>query len=284
INSTGKVELGPPNAGILFPPWKLESLSFLQKATSKPHLGWNSGLIATIPSIFYKIFDGTLKFQKFEPLHNKNEFATKYRILTDTIDPKNEFLNHGDIKSYFTQSTNTSKLRAFSFDYVQNSDLNPNSIISAFSSIDKLIKKCDEKVFSAQIGWWLWYFKGYLDGMLEDWLHLQEKVLKLRDLGLELDFGDVDENFWSIAVSQVPYVSFIEFRWDGWISALFPYNSSKCKLTDNSIFPTHIPSGLLNVSFELDMGKHFRLSIVAGFFGVRQEKIDEEYVVSPVIC
>ncbi|CAG8694092.1 935_t:CDS:2, partial [Funneliformis caledonium] len=222
INSTGKIELGPPNAGILFPPWKLESLSFLQKATSKPHLGWNSGLIATIPSIFYKIFDGTLKFQKFEPLQW----------------PLTIFSLKG-------------------------------------SNLRNYINRCDEKVFSPQIGWWLWYSKGYLDGMLENWLHLQEKALKLRD---------VDENFWSMAVSQVPYVSFIESRWDGWISALFPYNSSKCKLTDNSIFPTHIPSGLLNVPFELDMGKRFRLSIVAGFFGARQEKIDEVHVVSPVIC
>jgi hypothetical protein len=62
-----------------------------------------------------------------------------------------------------------------------------------------------------------------LDGTLEDWIHLQEKVVKLRDLGLELDFwldrldpviaqfvatykGNVDENFWNMVIFQIPII------------------------------------------------------------------------------
>ncbi|CAG8448458.1 10117_t:CDS:2 [Diversispora eburnea] len=109
-----------------------------------------------------------------------------------------------------------------------------------------------------------------LDGTLEDWLHLQEKVAKIRDLGLELDFwldrlepvitqfvstykGDVDEKFWSIAVYNVPYGSDGDSipYWNGWIGALFPYDNSERKITKNEIVPDEVPSGLVHVPFEL---------------------------------
>ncbi|RGB26347.1 hypothetical protein C1646_721398 [Rhizophagus diaphanus] len=142
-----------------------------------------------------------------------------------------------------------------------------------------------------------------LDGTLEDWLQLQEKVANLRDLGLELDFwldrlepvisqfiatykGNVDENFWNMVIFQVPVIGPSGYsseelgtrpRWDGWISALFPYAESGC-------CPSNIPSGLVNVPFNLNINENdFQLRFVAGFLGCRQDKIDEEYVVSPVI-
>ncbi|GBC09634.1 hypothetical protein RclHR1_00900020 [Rhizophagus clarus] len=149
-----------------------------------------------------------------------------------------------------------------------------------------------------------------LDGTLEDWLHLQEKVAKLRDLGLELDFwldrlepviaqfvatykGNVDEDFWNMVIFQIPIIGPSDYsggdlgtypRWDGWISALFPYTKSRCRITDNSINATDIPSGLVYVPFTLSIEEEdFKLRLAAGFLGSRQDKIDGEYVVSPVI-
>ncbi|CAG8478083.1 14229_t:CDS:2 [Funneliformis caledonium] len=59
---------------------------------------------------------------------------------------------------------------------------------------------------------------------------------------------------------------------------------SRFKLTKNSIVPSSIPSGLVNVPFKLNIEKeNFKLSFSAGFLGARQDKIDDEYVVSPVI-
>ncbi|KAF0475808.1 hypothetical protein F8M41_024510 [Gigaspora margarita] len=59
-----------------------------------------------------------------------------------------------------------------------------------------------------------------------------------------------------------------------------------CKITNNVIFPDDVPSGLVNVPFEFKLeGEklNFSLNCSAGFLGVRQDIIDNEYVVSPVI-
>jgi len=143
-----------------------------------------------------------------------------------------------------------------------------------------------------------------LDGTLEDWLHLQEKVAKLRDLGLELDFwldrlepvisqfvatykGNVDEDFWSMVIYDVPYLSgYIPTPcWNGWISTLFPYSNSGSKITKNEIIPRNIPSGLVYVPFKMTVlgTGTFDLNFAAGFLGARQDKINEEYIISPVI-
>jgi hypothetical protein len=141
-----------------------------------------------------------------------------------------------------------------------------------------------------------------LDGTLEDWLHLQEKVAKIRDLGLKLDFwldrlepviaqfvstykGNVDEKFWSMVIFDVPYGSgSLTPCWNGWIGALFPYGESGFQITKNEIVPHEVPSGLVHVPFGLSiMEENFKLSFAAGFFGARQDKVNEEYVISPVI-
>jgi hypothetical protein len=65
---------------------------------------------------------------------------------------------------------------------------------------------------------------------------------------------------------------------------LFPYTGSRCRITDNSIRPSDIPSGLVYVPFTLSIEKQdFQLRFAAGFLGSRQDKIDDEYIVSPVI-
>ncbi|CAG8437177.1 2639_t:CDS:2 [Funneliformis caledonium] len=99
----------------------------------------------------------------------QNELTTKYPKITDKVEPKNEFLKHGDIKSYFKPWTNKYILvRSYE-----------NQIILLDS-----MKKCFTYKMSCGCG----IPKVTLVGTLEDWLHLQEKVAKLRGLGLELDF------------------------------------------------------------------------------------------------
>ncbi|CAG8711952.1 11524_t:CDS:2, partial [Funneliformis mosseae] len=43
----------------------------------------------------------------------QNELTTKYPKITDKVEPKNEFLKHGDIKSYFKPWTNKYILQLF---------------------------------------------------------------------------------------------------------------------------------------------------------------------------
>ncbi|CAG8575180.1 4964_t:CDS:2, partial [Gigaspora rosea] len=146
-----------------------------------------------------------------------------------------------------------------------------------------------------------------LDGTLEDWLHIQEKLTKIRNLGLNIDFwfnrlepvitqfietykGNVDENFWNMVITQVPQIGPSDGEvigtlpaWDGWISAFFPYSKSGSDMP-KSIKPFDIPSGLVYVPVELKiLDSNFKINVAAGFLGARQDKIDDEYIVSPVI-
>ncbi|CAG8628104.1 10729_t:CDS:1 [Ambispora leptoticha] len=140
-----------------------------------------------------------------------------------------------------------------------------------------------------------------LDGTLGDWLNLQQKVANLRSLGLDLDFwldhlepviakfvatykGDVDEAFWSVITSQVPYLSnSLTTGWDGWITAFFPYNRHGWKIS-KSLVPATLPDGMVNVPFTAKtLFGDKKLEISAGFYGARQDIIENEIVVSPVI-
>ncbi|CAB4405308.1 unnamed protein product [Rhizophagus irregularis] len=336
--------------------------------------------------------------------------------ITDKLEQKNECLEHKDIKDYFKPWSNRCKLHSFSFEFAENSDSNPTSIIwnnaspHGFASaiihaytlhqhlrfspddvwltvaqgvskhilknaerfrylfvdhegqeevsidaediighinrnfigdwpqaiarltdaVDKRVKKvglkqhleCDfststnasitvsqiillnamKKYFRYNLRGGCGIPKVTLDGTLKDWLHLQEKVAKIRDLGLGLDFwldrlepviaqfvstykGDVDETFWSMVIYDVPYaIGMLTPCWSGWIGALFPYGESGFQITKNEIVPDEVPSGLIHVPFSLSIRDEiFKLSISAGFFGARQDKINEEYVISPVI-
>ncbi|KAF0431405.1 hypothetical protein F8M41_005413 [Gigaspora margarita] len=143
-----------------------------------------------------------------------------------------------------------------------------------------------------------------LEGTLTDWLHLQEKVGKLRTLGLDLDFwldrlepviaqftetykGNVGERYWSMIVSQVPLGSFeTKDTWSGWIGSLLPYDAKNSKITKNMITGDDVPSGLVSVPVEFKLDgqiSNFNLNCVAGFLGARQDIVDGEYIVSPVI-
>ncbi|CAG8570727.1 39410_t:CDS:2 [Gigaspora margarita] len=136
-----------------------------------------------------------------------------------------------------------------------------------------------------------------LEGTLEDWMKLQEKVANLRKLNLELDFwldrlepiiwnlvaiyrGEIDEDFWGriVRIDKVfgsggdssTYIS-------GWMINFFPYSG------DHEVEVEDIPNGIVGVPFTLD-GK--KLKFIAGFIGANQEVLEDsdgESVVSPVI-
>ncbi|KAF0420793.1 hypothetical protein F8M41_006900 [Gigaspora margarita] len=134
-----------------------------------------------------------------------------------------------------------------------------------------------------------------LEGTLEDWMKLQEKVANLRKLNLELDFwldrlepviwnlvatyrGEVDEDFWGriVRIDRVfgsgggTYIS-------GWLMNFFPYSG------DYRVEIEDIPDGIVGVPFTLD-GQE--LKFIAGFIGANQEVLEDsdgESVVSPVI-
>ncbi|CAG8541830.1 23914_t:CDS:1 [Dentiscutata erythropus] len=140
-----------------------------------------------------------------------------------------------------------------------------------------------------------------LEGTLEDWTKLQEKVIKLRSLNLELDFwldrlepviwklvdtyrGNIDEEFWSKVISKEEYGSGGQEKITGWISAFFPYDRSGKALHSDSLDLDDIPDSIVEVPFATDVG--FSLKFVAGFIGTNQEIIEDlgnESVVSPVI-
>ncbi|CAG8460782.1 32105_t:CDS:1 [Racocetra persica] len=140
-----------------------------------------------------------------------------------------------------------------------------------------------------------------LEGTLDDWMKIQEKVIHLRKLNLDLDFwldrlepviwnlvatyrGEIDEDFWGRIV-RIDKVfgsgggTFIT----GWMLAFFPYNRAKQPINFDRVKLPHLPDGIVGVPFLLD---GIKLKFLAGFIGANQEILegsDGESVVSPVI-
>ncbi|RHZ80802.1 hypothetical protein Glove_132g225 [Diversispora epigaea] len=147
--------------------------------------------------------------------------------ITDKLEQKNEHLEHKDVKIHFEPWGDKCKFHAFSFESAENSDSNSTFInpknISSNGFVSEIIHaytftntfdshqqhlECDfststntsitasqiilldamKKYFKYKVTFLCGIPKVTLDGTLEDWLHLQEKVAKIRDLGLELDF------------------------------------------------------------------------------------------------
>ncbi|KAG9305388.1 hypothetical protein G9A89_011521 [Geosiphon pyriformis] len=125
------------------------------------------------------------------------------------------------------------------------------------------------------------------EGSLQDWQKLREKVVKLRELGLDMDFwlDRLEPVVWKLVETYRGGGAGMPVYWDGWISAFFPYDNTGHKLTKNSIEATHISNGQVNVPFKTDIG--FDLSFVAGFLGAQQVSFGEgdetEAIFSPVI-
>jgi hypothetical protein len=138
-----------------------------------------------------------------------------------------------------------------------------------------------------------------LEGTLEDWIKLQEKVVQLRQLDLDMDFwldrldpvvwklvetykGNVDEEFWSKIISKQSFFS-VPSVITGWTTAFYPYKIDGEKFDGSSIIPDEIPNGRVGVPFSTDLG--LDLKFVAGFLGAQQKSLENsnELVVSPVI-
>ncbi|CAG8643464.1 16878_t:CDS:1, partial [Dentiscutata heterogama] len=141
-----------------------------------------------------------------------------------------------------------------------------------------------------------------LEGTLEDWTKLQEKVVHLRKLNLKLDFwldrlepviwnlvatyrGEINHDFWGriVKIDEVHGSGGGTFV-SGWLMNFFPYNRAGRPLTTDSIIRIqNIPDGIVGVPFLLD---GLKLKFMAGFIGANQEILEDsdgESVVSPVI-
>ena len=70
--------------------------------------------------------------------------------ITDKVEPKDEFLVHGDIKDYYKPWSNECKLRALSSDYAENLNSNPipDLLKSGFSFPSAGIVTPSKKIFS----------------------------------------------------------------------------------------------------------------------------------------
>ncbi|CAG8525955.1 11587_t:CDS:1 [Funneliformis caledonium] len=138
-----------------------------------------------------------------------------------------------------------------------------------------------------------------LEGTLEDWEKVQEKVIQLRRLNLDLDFwldrlepvicklietykGEIDEDFWSRIASEESFGSGPS-EISGWMMAFYPYEKNGTKISYDLIEPEDIPDGRVAVPFSTDTGLY--LKFIAGFLGAQQEFLENsnEVVVSPMI-
>ncbi|RIA80418.1 hypothetical protein C1645_882176 [Glomus cerebriforme] len=137
-----------------------------------------------------------------------------------------------------------------------------------------------------------------LEGTLEDWVKLQEKIIQLRQLDLDMDFwldklepvvwklvetykGEIDDEFWTKIVSlKYSFGSGANCRLNGWITAFYPYKKDGTK---SILEPEDIPDGRVEVPFTTNTG--LRLKFIAGFLGARQKTLENtnELVVSPII-
>jgi len=140
-----------------------------------------------------------------------------------------------------------------------------------------------------------------LEGTLEDWTKLQEKVIQLRQLDLDMDFwldrldlvvwklvetykGEVDEEFWGkIVSSRQTFGSGATKYIDGWMMAFYPYKRNGTKISYNTVEPWDLPDGRAAVPFTTDSG--LSLKFIAGFLGAQQTTLENsnELVVSPII-
>ncbi|RIA99317.1 hypothetical protein C1645_747406 [Glomus cerebriforme] len=144
-----------------------------------------------------------------------------------------------------------------------------------------------------------------LEGKLEDWLLIQEKLIHLRNLNLDLDFwlndldsiihqfietfkGNVDKQFWK-NIAREEYGCGGPPELNGWITKFFPYDCNG-DLVDNWLDESTLPDGRITIEFDIEKNGEIKeeknLLFVAGFLGVRQQIIensDDEVIVKPVI-
>ncbi|CAG8538463.1 16216_t:CDS:2 [Cetraspora pellucida] len=137
-----------------------------------------------------------------------------------------------------------------------------------------------------------------LDGSLDDWNNLYEKILQLRNFNFDLDFwldrldpvikqfiatynGEIDKTFWNDIATELNFVP-DDSKLVGWISSFFPYGRDGNPLEGNYIRTSDLPDGRISLPFITTSG--FCLKLVSGFVGARQEyDSDGDIIVSPII-
>ncbi|CAG8583599.1 4622_t:CDS:2 [Racocetra persica] len=137
-----------------------------------------------------------------------------------------------------------------------------------------------------------------LDGSLNDWNKLQEKVVQLRNFNFDLDFwldrlnpvieqlvatyrGEIDKTFWNDIATELTF-DHDDSKLVGWISSFFPYGRDGKPLEGNCIRTSDLPDGRIALPFVTTSG--FCLKLVSGFVGAQQEYDSEgNIVVSPII-
>ncbi|RIA99316.1 hypothetical protein C1645_747404 [Glomus cerebriforme] len=143
-----------------------------------------------------------------------------------------------------------------------------------------------------------------LEGSLEDWKSIQEKIKILRKSSLDLDFwlnrlepiiwqlvatyrGDVNERFWKRIAHELSgdcCMPQTPLTLSGWITTFLPYDRHGKPIVGSLINECDLPDGKFIIPFNVK-GGGLSLKLVSGFLGVRQDVIEEsgELVVSPVI-
>ncbi|CAG8590685.1 3048_t:CDS:1 [Funneliformis mosseae] len=141
-----------------------------------------------------------------------------------------------------------------------------------------------------------------LEGRIEDWLLIQEKLIRLRNLNLDLDFwlndldsiicqfietfkGNVDRQFWK-NIAKEDYGCGGPPELTGWITKFFPYDCNG-DLVNNWLDESTLPDGRTTITFNLEKGEKDSedLLFASGFLGVKQQIIEnsDEVIVKPVI-
>ncbi|CAG8616781.1 hypothetical protein C2G38_2254280 [Gigaspora rosea] len=197
------------------------------------------------------------------------------RIIAATDDQVGKLDMKALLKCDFTTSTTTSKIA---------SGVVLLDVVKPFSNYTNSTKCGISKIT--------------LDGSLEDWNKLQEKVIQLRKINFDLDFwldrldpviqqliatyhGEIDKTFWNTIATELKIDS-NNSSLVGWISSFFPYGRDGKPLKGNRIQVSDLPDGRIALPFVTTSG--FYLKLVSGFVGARQEyDSDGDVIVSPVI-
>ncbi|CAI2167452.1 2256_t:CDS:1 [Funneliformis geosporum] len=141
-----------------------------------------------------------------------------------------------------------------------------------------------------------------LEGRIEDWLLIQEKLIRLRNLNLDLDFwlndldsiicqfietfkGNVDRQFWK-NIAREDYGCGGPPELTGWITKFFPYDCNG-DLVNNWLDESTLPDGRASIIFKLEKEEKDSEDLIfaSGFLGVKQQLIEnsDEVIVKPVI-
>ncbi|CAG8477625.1 26104_t:CDS:2 [Dentiscutata erythropus] len=229
----------------------------------------------------------------------KHEGQKEVRISADDIIDSNDSSITGDWPELFRRiiAATDEQVGKFDMKALLKCDFSTSTTTSEIASgvvLLDVVKPFSNYTNSTKYG----ISKITLDGSLEDWNKLQEKVIQLRKINFDLDFwldrldpviwqfvatyrGEIDKTFWNSIATELNFNS-DDPKLMGWISSFFPYGRDGKPLEGNYIRTSDLPDGRIALPFVTTSG--FCLKLVSGFVGARQEyDSDDDVVVSPVI-